>query len=104
MAEKPGIEQDEMMAVQMGNHCNYSGGYSSSYDDDPELLTIMEREFGSKQEERDRYSSYRKQTVSTPVRHTTVIKKTNRKGIFTSRRVQYYFCMGRIERTGKGKY
>ena len=54
LAEKPGIEQDEMMAVQMGNHCNYSGGYSSSYDDDPELLTIMEREFGSKQEERDR--------------------------------------------------
>ena len=52
LAEKPGIEQDEMMAVQMGNHCNYSGGYSSSYDDDPELLTIMEREFGSKQKER----------------------------------------------------
>ena len=75
LAEKPGIEQDEVMAVQMGNHCNYSGGYSSSYDDDPELLTIMEREFGSKQKERDRYSSYRKQTVSTPVRHTTVIKE-----------------------------
>ena len=61
LAEKPSIEQDEVMAVQMGNHCNYSGGYSSSYDDDPELLTIMEREFGSKQKERDRYSSYRKQ-------------------------------------------
>lgn len=79
LAEKPGIEQDEMMAVQMGNHCNYSGGYSSSYDDDPELFTIMEREFGSKQEERDRYSSYRKQTVSTPVRHTTVIKENEPK-------------------------
>lgn len=79
LAEKPGIEQDEMMAVQMGNHCNYSGGYSSSYDDDPELLTIIEREFGSKQEERDRYSSYRKQTVSTPVRHTTVIKENEPK-------------------------
>lgn len=79
LAEKPGIEQDEMMAVQMGNHCNYSGGYSFSYDDDPELLTIMEREFGSKQEERDRYSSYRKQTVSTPVRHTTVIKENEPK-------------------------
>ena len=79
LAEKPGIEQDEMMAVQMGNHCNYSGGYSSSYDDDPELLTIMEREFGSKQEERDRYSSYRKQTVSTPVRYTTVIKENEPK-------------------------
>lgn len=79
LAEKPGIEQDEMMAVQMGNHCNYSGGYSSSYDDDPELLTIMEREFGSKQEERDRYSSYRKQTVSTPVLHTTVIKENEPK-------------------------
>lgn len=79
LAEKPGIEQDEMMAVQMGNHCNYSGGYSSSYDDDPELLTIMEREFGSKQKERDRYSSYRKQNVSTPVRHTTVIKENEPK-------------------------
>lgn len=79
LAEKPGIEQDEMMAVQMGNHCNYSGGYSFSYDDDPELLTIMEREFGSKQKERDRYSSYRKQNVSTPVRHTTVIKENEPK-------------------------
>lgn len=79
LAEKPGIEQDEVMAVQMGNHCNYSGGYFSSYDDDPELLTIMEREFGSKQKERDRYSSYRKQTVSTPVRHTTVIKENEPK-------------------------
>ena len=79
LAEKPGIEQDEMMAVQMGNHCNYSGGYSSSYDDDPELLTIMEREFGSKQKERERYSSYRKQTVLTPVRHTTVIKENEPK-------------------------
>lgn len=79
LAEKPGIEQDEMMAVQMGNHCNYSGGYSSSYDDDPELLNIMEREFGSKQKERERYSSYRKQTVSTPVRHTTVIKENEPK-------------------------
>lgn len=79
LAEKPGIEQDEMMAVQMGNHCNYPGGYSSSYDDDPELLTIMEREFGSKQKERERYSSYRKQTVSTPVRHTTVIKENEPK-------------------------
>ena len=79
LAEKPGIEQDEVMAVQMGNHCNYSGGYSSSYDDDPELLTIMEREFRSKQKERERYSSYRKQTVSTPVRHTTVIKENEPK-------------------------
>ena len=79
LAEKPGIEQDEVMAVQMGNHCNYSGGYSSSYDDDPELLAIMEREFGSKQKERDRYSSYCKQTVSTPVRHTTVIKENEPK-------------------------
>lgn len=79
LAEKPGIEQDEVMAVQMGNHCNYSGGYSFSYDDDPELLTIMEREFGSKQKERDRYSSYRKQTVLTPVLHTTVIKENEPK-------------------------
>ena len=87
LAEKPGIEQDEVMAVQMGNHCNYSGGYSSSYDDDPELLTIMEREFGSKQKERDRYSSYRKQTVSTPVRHTTVIKENEPKKEYLLERV-----------------
>lgn len=79
LSEKTGIEQEEVMAVQMGDHCNYSGGYSFSYDDDPELLTIMEREFGSKQKERDRYSSYRKQTVSTPVRHTTVIKENEPK-------------------------
>ena len=46
---------------------NASSGYSSGYGDDPELLAIMEREFGSKQKEKDRYSSYRKQTVSTPV-------------------------------------
>ena len=62
-----------------GNSSNYSGRYSSGYDDDPELLAIMEREFGSKQKERDRYSSYRKQTVSTSVRRTTVIKETEPK-------------------------
>lgn len=62
-----------------GNSSNYSGSYSSSYDDDPELLAIMEREFGSKQKERDRYSSYRKQTVSAPIRRTTVIKETEPK-------------------------
>lgn len=65
--------------VTGNNSSNYSGSYSSSYDDDPELLAIMEREFGSKQKERDRYSSYRKQTVSTPVRRTTVIKETEPK-------------------------
>lgn len=43
LAEKPGIEQDEMMAVQMGNHCNYSGGYSSSYDDDLQLIMINQQ-------------------------------------------------------------
>ena len=30
LAEKPSIEQDEVMAVQMGNHCNYSGTHSYS--------------------------------------------------------------------------
>lgn len=61
------------------NFSRNSSGYSSGYDDDPELLAIMEREFGSKQKERDRYSSYRKQTVSEPVRRTTVIKETEPK-------------------------
>lgn len=76
LTDKFSTEQEEVMA---GHRRNYSGGYSSSYDDDPELLAIMEREFGSKQKERDRYSSYRKQTVSTPVRHTTVIKENEPK-------------------------
>ncbi len=35
----------------------------SSYGDDPELLAIMEREFGSRNREKDQYSGYRKQTV-----------------------------------------
>lgn len=51
------------------------GSYSSGYGDDPELLAIMEREFGSKQKERDRYSGYRKQTVSAPTVRTTVVKE-----------------------------
>ncbi len=62
-----------------GNSSNYSSGYSTSYDDDPELLAIMEREFGTKQKERDRYSGYRRQTVSEPARHTTVIKESKPK-------------------------
>ena len=53
--------------------------YSSGYGDDPELLAIMEREFGSKQKERDRYSGYRKQTVSAPMPRKTVIKDTEPK-------------------------
>lgn len=73
LAEKSDIEFGEMTARQQGNAS--AGGYSSGYDDDPELLAIMEREFGSKQKERDRYSSYRRQTVSEPVRRTTVIKE-----------------------------
>lgn len=77
LTDKSNIEQEEVMAGQMANR--FAGSYSSSYDDDPELLAIMEREFGSKQKERDRYSSYRKQTVSTPIRRTTVIKETEPK-------------------------
>ena len=53
----------------------YAGNYSSGYGDDPELLAIMEREFGSKQKERDRYSGYRKQTISAPTARTTIIKE-----------------------------
>lgn len=89
LAEKSGIEFEEMIAGQRGNasagvngagtSSNYSGRYSSSYDNDPELLAIMEREFGSRQKERDRHSSYRRQTISTPVRRTTVIKESEPK-------------------------
>lgn len=62
-----------------GNACFGNSSYSSGYGDDPELLAIMEREFGSKQKERDRYSGYRKQTVSAPMPRKTVIKDTEPK-------------------------
>lgn len=62
-----------------GNARFGNSSYSSGYGDDPELLAIMEREFGSKQKERDRYSGYRKQTVSVPMPRKTVIKDTEPK-------------------------
>ena len=62
-----------------GNARFGNSSYSSGYGDDPELLAIMEREFGSKQKERDRYSGYRKQTVSAPMSRKTVIKDTEPK-------------------------
>lgn len=62
-----------------GNARFGNSSYSSGYGDDPELLAIMEREFGSKQKERDRYSGYRKQTVSAPMPRKTVIKDTEPK-------------------------
>ena len=62
-----------------GNAHFGNSSYSSEYGDDPELLAIMEREFGSKQKERDRYSGYRKQTVSAPMPRKTVIKDTEPK-------------------------
>ncbi len=62
-----------------GNARLGNSSYSSEYGDDPELLAIMEREFGSKQKERDRYSGYRKQTVSAPMPRKTVIKDTEPK-------------------------
>lgn len=62
-----------------GNAHFGNSSYSSGYGDDPELLAIMEREFGSKQKERDRYSGYRKQTVSAPMPRKTVIKDTEPK-------------------------
>ena len=67
-------EQTITENAHFGNSC-----YSSGYGDDPELLAIMEREFGSKQKERDRYSGYRKQTVSAPMPRKTVIKDTEPK-------------------------
>lgn len=62
-----------------GNAHFGNSSYSSGYGDDPELLAIMEREFGSKQKERDRYSGYRKQTVLAPMPRKTVIKDTEPK-------------------------
>ena len=71
------ISEEEQTITENAHFGNSS--YSSGYGDDPELLAIMEREFGSKQKERDRYSGYRKQTVSAPMPRKTVIKDTETK-------------------------
>lgn len=71
------ISEEEQTITENAYFGNSS--YSSGYGDDPELLAIMEREFGSKQKERDRYSGYRKQTVSAPMPRKTVIKDTEPK-------------------------
>ena len=75
-------ESDEISEEEQtitGNARFGNSSYSSGYGDDPELLAIMEREFGSRQKERDRYSGYRKQTVSAPMPRKTVIKDTEPK-------------------------
>ena len=75
-------ESDEISEEEQtitGNARFGNSSYSSGYGDDPELLAIMEREFGSKQKERDRCSGYRKQTVSAPMPRKTVIKDTEPK-------------------------
>ena len=88
LLEKADEESEEIQKmegnIRLGKKSNsggsYAGGsYSSGDGDDPELLAIMEREFGAKQKERDRYSGYRRQTVSVPVSRTTVIKDTEPK-------------------------
>lgn len=71
------ISEEEQTITENAHFGNSS--YSLGYGDDPELLAIMEREFGSKQKERDRYSGYRKQTVSAPMPRKTVIKDTEPK-------------------------
>ena len=75
--ESDEISEEEQTITENAHFGNSS--YSSGYGDDPELLAIMEREFGSKQKERDRYSGYRKQTVSAPMPRKTVIKDTEPK-------------------------
>ena len=72
-------ETSEEEQTVTGNAHFGNSSYSSGYGDDPELLAIMEREFGSKQKERDCYSGYRKQTVSAPMPRKTVIKDTEPK-------------------------
>ena len=88
LLEKVDEESEEIQKMEGNIHLgkksnsggSYAGGsYSSGYGDDPELLAIMEREFGAKQKERDRYSGYRRQTVSVPLSRTTVIKDTEPK-------------------------
>ena len=88
LLEKADEESEEIQKMEGNIHLgkksnsggSYAGGsYSSGYGDDPELLAIMEREFGAKQKERDRYSGYRRQTASVPVSRTTVIKDTEPK-------------------------
>ena len=77
LEESDEISEEEQTIT--GNARFGNSSYSSRYGDDPELLAIMEREFGSKQKERDRYSGYRKQTVSAPMPRKTVIKDTEPK-------------------------
>ena len=77
LGESDEISEEEQTIT--GNARFGNSSYSSGYGDDPELLAIMEREFGSKQKERDRYSGYRKQTVSAPMPRKTVIKDTEPK-------------------------
>ena len=78
LSEESNETSEEEQTVTGNAHFGNSS-YSSGYGDDPELLAIMEREFGSKQKERDRYSGYRKQTVSAPMPRKTVIKDTEPK-------------------------
>ena len=78
LSEESDETSEEEQTITGNAHLGNSS-YSSGYGDDPELLAIMEREFGSKQKERDRYSGYRKQTVSAPMPRKTVIKDTEPK-------------------------
>lgn len=78
LSEESDETSEEEQTITGNAHLGNSS-YSSGYGDDPELLAIMEREFGSKQKERDRYSGYRKQTVSAPMPRKTVIKDTELK-------------------------
>lgn len=78
LSEESDETPEEEQAIT-GNARFGNSSYSSGYGDDPELLAIMEREFGSRQKERDRYSGYRKQTVSAPMPRKTVIKDTEPK-------------------------
>ena len=88
LLEKADEESEEIQKmegnIRLGKKSNSGGNYAGSsysagYGDDPELLAIMEREFGAKQKERDHYSGYRRQTASVPVSRTTVIKDTEPK-------------------------
>lgn len=57
--EEDGNEQDK----EEKSGQNLSRKFYSSYEEDPELLAIMEREFGGRHKDKDRYSGYRQENT-----------------------------------------
>lgn len=60
------MEEAEHFSGNAGQNRAGKGAHTDSYGEDAELLAIMEREFGKKQRERDRYGGYRRRTPPAP--------------------------------------